>query len=528
MGSTAATRTRPPRSSTRLLRATCTLVVALQAAVGTQAAPSSPANGQPFDFSALQKRAESLAQNPYKAPETPVPEVLRRIDFDTHQSIQFVDRCTLWHKKRDRFPVQLFHMHQHAPHPVRLERLSNGAAEPVRYDPECFDFGDTGLADQLPEGLGYAGFRVLHPPPMTTDWLAYQGASYFRSAGPLDQYGLSARGIAVNTALPQGEEFPQFTRFWLEQPDATNRFVVYALLDGPSLAGAYRFVWQRPETGPISAEVDAVLFPRQAIDRLGIAPLTSMYWYGEGDRHRGDDWRPEVHDNDGLALHTGSGERIWRPLINPRQVRTSSFFDNNPRGFGLMQRDRAFVHYEDDGAFYERRPSLWIEPIGAWGEGAVQLVEIPTEGEIHDNIVAYWVSAGSAQPGQRLHYRYRMEWTGVPDIPDTIGRVVHTRTGRPGIPGTSVEQIPPGRRFVVDFAGGAFNDMPQRFDLVPQVSTSHGTVTNAYSLRVVGTKRWRAVFDLHYTGEEPVDLRLHLKDGDRHLTETWLYQYLPG
>ncbi|MBA3612845.1 MAG: glucan biosynthesis protein, partial [Nitrospirales bacterium] len=280
------------------------------------------------------------------------------------------------------------------------------------------------------------------------------------------------------------------------------------------------------KTQQILMDIDANLYPRQDIKRLGIAPLTSMFWYAENNRHQIRDWRPEIHDNDGLTMWTGAGERIWRPLNNPSSVMTNSFADTNPKGFGLLQRDRAFYHYEDDGVFYDRRPSVWIEPTGEWGEGAIQLLEIPTDDEIHDNIVIYWLPKEPVKAGSEWHYAYRLHWVATEPYPsETVARVSHTRLGNAGIPGQPRPKG--GRKFVIDFEGGPLNEIAKLDKVKPVVSTSKGRIDNEYALQVVGTKNWRAAFDLYVEGNEPVNLRLFLKLGDRTLTETWLYQYLP-
>jgi glucans biosynthesis protein len=251
-----------------------------------------------------------------------------------------------------------------------------------------------------------------------------------------------------------------------------------------------------------------------------------MFWYGEPNRTKGDDWRPEIHDSDGLALWTGTGERIWRPLANPPGVQTNSYMDHNPKGFGLIQRDRNFESYQDDGAFYNKRPSVWVEPRGNWGEGAVQLVEINTNDEIHDNIVAYWVPKAKLGAGGTMALDYRLYWQDPePFRPKSVAIVVGTRIGRAGVPGS--QGTANGHKFVVDFEGGALADMGARYDLKPAVTLSRGRVEHVYSIKVVGTQRWRAVFDAVIEGKEPVDLRCVLQLGGRPLTETWLYQYFP-
>ncbi|MBL8906185.1 MAG: glucan biosynthesis protein, partial [Rhizobiales bacterium] len=342
---------------------------------------------EPFDFDRLTADAEALARAPYRPASVPAAQTLDKIDFEQAIEIEYRPEQTIWADSET--PIRLFHPHKFAREPVRIFLVDQGAAREVIYTADLFTFGPkAAFAQTLPHDVGFAGFRVLNPHRIG-DWLAFQGASYFRSSGELEQYGLSARGIAIDTALPSPEEFPRFTEFFVERDGPSVN--VYALLDGPSITGAYRIHCRKD--GAVTTEVEARLFARTDIRRLGIAPLTSMFWYSELNRAGAPDWRPEVHDSDGLALWTGNGERLWRPLNNPNRVMTSSFSDRAPKGFGLLQRDRGFANYEDDGVFYERRPSVWVEPLGDWGEGAVQLVEIPTDAEIHDNIVAYWVAA---------------------------------------------------------------------------------------------------------------------------------------
>lgn len=452
--------------------------------------------------------------------------MLEQIDFDAYQKIRFRERNTLWAGPGDSaYPVRFFHLGRYFKTPVRIYTVSGGQARELLYDADAFDYADTGFRSRLPSDLGWAGFRVMNHDG-DTDWLAFLGASYFRSAGPLDQYGLSARGVAIDTALPATpEEFPRFTEFWLHRTDPGSDVVlVDALLDGPSLTGAYRFNISRRDT--VVAEIRAELFLRKDIQRLGIAPLTSMYWFSESNRRDAPDWRPEIHDSDGLALWTGAGERLWRPLNNPDAVRVNTFTDHNPRGFGLLQRDRDFRDYQDDGAFYEKRPAVWVEPIGEWGRGQVQLLEMPTDDEIHDNIAAYWVPAAPARAGSAWTFNYRLHWVArEPYPPESVGRVVATRIGRGGVPGQPRPKH--SRKFVIDFEGGGLDDLKQRFDVDPVITASRGRVSNTYALKVVGTRHWRGAFDLEVDGKDPVDLRCYLALNGRVLTETWLYQHLP-
>jgi glucans biosynthesis protein len=474
-----------------------------------------------FSFAMLAARAKKNASQPYKAPAARAAQIIKAIDFDAVQKIRFRPDHLLGPGAT--YPAAFFHLSRYSADPVILHAVEDGQAREILYGPDYFDYGASGLDPKALAGLGFSGFRLMEPKPQQGDWLAFQGASYFRSSGQDNQYGISARGIAINTAGTTPEEFPRFSEFWLDTHGPV--VTVHALLDGPSITGAYTF--DCVKNGTVVMNVHCELFFRAGISRLGVAPLTSMYWYGENERRKAADWRPEIHDSDGLAIWTGKGERIWRPLVNPPRVMTNSFADENPKGFGLMQRDRDFADYQDDGAYYNKRPGLWVEPKGDWGKGAVQLVEIPTEDEINDNIVAYWRPDGDIAAGGSRSFDYRLYWQdSEPAYPADLARTVATRLGRGGIPG----QNPWPRdkqKFVVDFADGPLSQMQPRFDITPVVTTSRGKIDGAYALKVVGTDRWRAGFDLQADGKAPVDLRMFLKLGNKTLSETWLYQYFP-
>lgn len=521
----------PPISRRRLLAASLPTAVAMATLGGgplfAQTAGARFGPSRPFSFEGLRHWAKSLAERPFAPPKAPAPEFVSKIDFDMEQRIRFRPERTLWADGTGAYPVRLFHLNKFNGIPVRIYTLSDGMARQVLYSPADFDYTRAHLAGDVPDGLGYSGFRLMAGPGKDTDWLAFQGSTYFRTSGQENQYGASARGIAVDTAVRRAEEFPRFIEFWIEEPEKADAPVtVYTLLDGPSVTGVYRFDARR-EHGAI-VDAHAELFIRKDIERLGIAPLTSMYWYGENDRRQAVDWRPEIHDNDGLALWTGGNERLWRPLINPPSLQVHSFVDDNPKGFGLLQRDRDFDNYQDDSVFYERRPSVWVEPKGDWGEGAVQLVEIPTDDEIYDNIVAFWKPKRPARKGDNFTFDYRLHWRNrQPFPPDDLALVAATRTGRGGVPGQP-RQEDAGTKFVIDFESGPLAGMGARHDLVAAASASRGEIVNPYVIKIVGTERWRAVFDLRHDGKDPVDLRCLLRLGDRTLSETWLYQFFPA
>jgi len=486
--------------------------------------------GQPFAFSfdALIARARQLASEPYKEPYRPAPELVARIDYDVHGKIRWKPENALFVDQPNGYPVTFFHLGQFFQKSVKMHELRSGQAREILYSPEYFQMPSDSIARKLPKNSGFAGFRLhelrSRSDWKTQDWLAFLGASYVRAIGSLGQYGLSARGIAVNTTAPTPEEFPDFTEFYLE-PAASEHdpVVVYALLEGPSLSGAFRFACQRGDG--VVMEVDSALFLRRDIAQLGIAPLTSMFWFGEHNRGYRVDWRPEVHDSDGLAIWNGHGERIYRPLNAPARVVTSSFYDKNPRGFGLVQRDRAYEHYLD-GVNYDKRPSLWVEPLGEWGAGAVQLVEIPTDDEIHDNIVAFWVASDPAKAGSALRYRYKLHWQADEPYPSSnLAHVAATRIGRGGEPGKA---RPKGStKFVIEFEGKPLDTLPTSDKLSAEISASRGKISYMFVEPVGATKRWRVQFDLTIEGGDPVELRVFLRKAKQTLTETWLYQFEP-
>lgn len=486
----------------------------------------------PFSFDEIARQAEDLAKRPYEKPIVPSPNVLAEITYDEYQRIRYRPDKSLRLDRDGHYPVQLFHLGKYATEPVHIHVVEAGAAREVIYSSDLFDIPETSPARKLSAGAGFAGFRIMAD-DLKTDWFAAMGASYFRTSGPYDQYGLSARGVAIDTAMPKKEEFPRFSHYWLEGPkEADGPLTIYGLLEGPSVTGAYRMHAKRSSNAEgiarIVMDVEARLFARQNIDRLGIAPFSSMFWYGEANRKQAEDWRPEIHDSDGLAILTGTGERIWRPLNNPPRVNTSVFVDRDVKGFGLLQRDRNFDHYLDDGIFHERRPSVWVEPLDPWGEGAVQLVEIQAIDETFDNIVAYWAPKEEFKAGDRRTWRYKLSWLDEIPFPDAVARAIGTWTGLGGRPGASHERPAGVRKFVVDFQGKVFEGLGRNDNVELIVNVSRGTLSGVYNYPVVDQKqRWRAMFDIKASGTEPVDLRVFLRKGKQALTETWIYQYFP-
>lgn len=481
-----------------------------------------------FDFASLKGKARSLAAESYAARSAELPESIQDLNWDQHQSLIFDRKHALWNdREQSHFRAEFFHLGMYTREPVTIYELVEGQAEEVEYRGRLFDYSKTGLSRrEISDELGFAGFRLHAMTDWERDLISFLGASYFRAVGSSMQYGLSARGLAINTAHPDGEEFPRFTEFYLKRPDDGSQVVeVYALMDSPSTTGAYHFQFTPGE--PAVIRVDAALYPRTQIDRLGIAPLTSMYQVGENDRRMDWDWRAEIHDSDGLAIWRGNGEWLWRPLTNPPTLHYNQYQDESPKGFGLLQRDRDFDHYQDDGVYYDRRPSVWVEPLGDWGKGSVSLTEIPTNDETFDNIVAYWEPAQAPAPGEEFLISYKLYWGDEAPIQPPMAQVVATRTGLGGVVGQ--ERTYYSYRFVVDFQGPVFNMLGRNSEITAEVATSAGEIEIVSARPLHSTGGYRARFDLVPPADshEPINLRLYLKKDDLALSETWLYQWTP-
>ncbi len=494
------------------------------------AAAAPHGSGGRFTFDGLKERARTLAAAPYAAPVSSLPPALTTLDYDGYRAIKFRSDHALWRGEKS-FTVEFFHAGFLYPNPIHVNIVRpDGTVEPVRYDPAMFDLGGLNPRD-LGGGksdLGFAGFRLhyaMHRPMEYDEFAVFLGASYFRLIGSGQQYGISARGIAVGAGLPRGsEEFPAFREFWIEEPaPGAAEIIVSALLDGPSVAGAYRFrLAPGAETGAL---VEASLHPRKPIERLGLAPLTSMFLYGEYGGERFDDFRPEVHDSDGLLIRTAEDEWIWRPLVNVKDERLTDFPATNLKGFGLLQRDRDFASYLDVEGREERRPSLWVEPVGAaWGDGIVQLFEYESDTDYDDNMVASWIPRRPVGPGTPIELAYRVTAFDRPEWPP-IGRAVRTKIGSAERLRPTKPPSPERRFFMIDFEGG---ELPLRLDgqpVEPEVSSSSGDIVMPVVQRVPQTGGWRLYFEFRPAAGQAAELTARLQLQGRQITETWRFSW---
>jgi glucans biosynthesis protein len=479
-----------------------------------------------FGLPDVEHRARALAKAAYVKPESELPKELRQLKYEQYQNIRFKPEQAHWGGRGMPIELSFFHQGMAFDLPVKINEVSEDGIREIRYRPDAFDFGSTRIDPAKLKGLGFAGFRLHYPinsPKVKDEVLVFLGASFFRALGRDQVYGLSARGLAINTAELSGEEFPRFVEFWVVRPSTTAReFVIFALLDSPRVAGAYRFV-VKPGS-ETSIDVRARLYPRDTNAKFGLAPLTSMYYFGENQPAAHEDYRPEVHDSDGLSVNSGNGEWIWRPLVNPKRLLVTSFAANNPGGFGLQQRDRQFSNYEELATRYEKRPSAWVEPQGTWGAGRVELVQIPTPDETNDNIVAYWVPDKPLPAGQPYDLQYRVLWQKDAEQRPPLLWVTQTRRG-PGV--VRKPEKDSSVPLLVDFAGAAPPARESDGDGVMRAPISidgNGELVQSKLERNGAIDGWRLSLTLRRIDQtKPVEVRAHLTRDNRQISETWSY-----
>ncbi|WP_235433105.1 glucan biosynthesis protein G [Pseudomonas frederiksbergensis] len=459
-----------------------------------------------FSLDDVSAKAQELAGQKFEAPRSNLPNEFREMKFADYQKIRFRTEKAEWADQKTPFRLSFYHQGMHFDTPVKINEITATTVEEIKYDPTRFDFGDVKFDPKATEQLGYAGFRVLYPinkADKQDEIMTMLGASYFRVIGKGQVYGLSARGMAIDTALPSGEEFPRFREFWIQRPKPTDKhLVIFALLDSPRATGAYRLTL-RPGTDTV-VDVKSRVFLRDRVNKLGIAPLTSMFLFGANQPSKVLNYRRELHDSSGLSIHAGNGEWIWRALNNPKHLAVSSFSVENPRGFGLLQRGRDFSHYEDLDDRYDKRPSAWIEPKGDWGKGTVNLVEIPTADETNDNIVAFWSPEKLPEPGQPLDFAYRLHWTldeASLHSPDSAW-VKQTLRSTGDVKQSNLIRQPDGSvAYLVDFEGPSLQALPENAEVRSQVSVGDNGEIVENSVRYnPETKGWR------------LTLRLKIKD----------------
>jgi len=483
--------------------------------VTAQAEPVAAAS-ESFSRQNVIEQARILSQKPF-APPAQAPESLARLDYSEYRKINYQQDAAVWGGSPTRFSVQLFAPGYLYRDLVDIDIVENGKSRPLVVSEDSFRTPDPELSRLLAEVGKYAGFRLHYPlnqEDYADEFLVFQGASYFRGVSKGQSYGLSARGLAIDVAGPRGEEHPIFRKFWLERPSSRHEsMVVHALLDSARVTGAYRFGIY--PGSPLRMDIEVTLFPRQDIEHLGLAPLTSMFMHGPLDHADVPDYRPAVHDSEGLAIRRSNGERVWRPLANPRELELSAFIDENPAGFGLVQRHREFEYFQDLEARYERRPSAWVQPLGDWGEGHVQLVEIPSDSEGNDNIVAYWRPAQGLRQGESFSYAYRLTWPDDVSAGPGLARIVRSAGGRKLF--SDLQEV------AIDYSELAAEDLEDSF---VHAAINPGRVVESRIQANPAINGARVFLSLETDSPDNAEIRIDLKRGDKRLAETWLYRWL--
>jgi periplasmic glucans biosynthesis protein len=507
-----------PVSIARSIGVLALAVAAVHAEAATSPPPAPAAKAPvsyPFSFETLQEDAKRRSGGAYVPQKNSLPEALDKLSPEQYRSIHFNPDAGIWRADKLPFRLELLRAAYKLPAAVTVSTVEGGVAKDLVATPAMFQITGATSAQLGKVSLPLSGFRIrsrINSNKIWDEFLVFQGASYFRAVAKNLLYGLSARGLAVNTGEPSGEEFPAFTHFWIERPGpGATAIVIYALLESESATGAYKFT-VKPGVETLT-DVELTLFPRTEMRVVGIAPLSSMFLFDETNRGRLDDYRPEVHDSDGLQITTKSGELIFRQLANPLKLQVSTFTSQSPQGFGLVQRSREQSDFQDFDAQYERRPSAWITPKGDWGSGAVELVEIPSGRESNDNIVAFWRPAQPLPPGRPAQFAYTIAWNDEPALPKGMGRVIATRSG------ASIDRK--RRVFLLDIVGAGEKIDGLRLELV----ASGGKITNSSLVSNGALHGLRASFDIDPNDADLIELRLRVMRGDSPVTETWLYRW---
>jgi periplasmic glucans biosynthesis protein len=472
-------------------------------------------DGTRFDPAVVVEAARLLSKRAFVPPNVALPDPFGSMNAEVYGGIRHRPERRIWADENRPIVIEPLHRGFVYATPVAISLVEDGNVRRVVYDATRFNLGRLTPPSQLPD-LGFSGFRLLTAGENGREIVSFQGATFFRSLAKGQTLGALSRALAIKTADPRGEEFPVFRAFWIERPGPDGPVVIHAVADSEGATAAFRFTLRANDVTILDTE--ATIFARAAIDHIGIAPMQASFLFGPNKRRNVDDLRPAVHEVNGLQMLNGKGEWIWRPLSNPEQLQISSFIDENPRGFGLLQRDRDFGSFQDDDNRFDLRPSLWIEPIGDWGPGNVQLIEIPSESEINDNIVAFWRPRTPLAAGSETMIAYRQFWCWAPPEKPTLAQAIGFRVGR-GAQGRR-------RRCLVEFAGEVFGqENPPEMKL--NLSCSPGQILNPRLLVNQQRQAARVLFELDPASENAVEMRLIIENGDKPLSETWLYRWTP-
>ncbi|KNY20406.1 glucan biosynthesis protein D [Methylobacterium sp. ARG-1] len=487
---------------------------------GTYPATTLPGAGAPFEANTLADIARARAAAPYAAPRTDdVPAVLKGLSRDAYEAIHPVPGRAVWAGRDFGYEIEPLLRGSIFDTPVSLFTVENGRVQPLAYDKDSLIAANIALPE-LTADTAFSGFRLrarFSDGGDVSNFALFQGASFFRLVAEGQDFGINARALALRPADSRGEEFPLFRALFIEAPAPGQPIVVHALVESESATAAFKLTLTPGREASV-AGIDGTVFARAELDHIGLGGMQGSYLFGPLDRQKVDDLRAAAFSVEGLSIRNGYGEPIWRPVHNPEALQVSAFLDRGPKGFGLMQRARAYDDFEDDRRHWEQRPSLWIEPQDDWSEGAVTLLEIPSDSELNENVFAYWRPKAKLTKGGEMRFLCRQHWSkGWPDpLPPELARVKDSRCGR-GSTGTR-------RLFAVDFQGDGLA-RPEEIEVA--LSASAGTITRQDRFHYPERRTLRVLFELDPGSERASELRLGLRRGQDRASETWLFRWTP-
>lgn len=521
------------------------------------------------DFESLSQLAAERSQREYEpAPE--LPEPLASWQYDDYMKVKYRPERATWFDQGLPFWLETFHRGFVQTDLVELFTLNpspsgDPISQRIAFNTNDFVYDAPLNAEEIPPA-GHAGFRIVGPFPNRPDaqeMLSFIGSSYFRGRCGDTIYGASARGLAINIAMMQEEEFPDFRAFWIQMPAAdSDQIAILAFMDSPSLTGAYRFRLV-PGNAVTRVKVQADVYYRDRPEKIALAPLTSMWMWGDGLKGPPKDNRPSVHDSDGLLIQTGPNEWRWRAFARQSYPSVTSTEVESLHGFGLIQRNRAFYHYDDHNARYDKRPSVWIKPDAPWPDGRIELLELPGAHEGIDNLAAYWLppeeesapdqsasetdpsvesaaNPGSAvaaidtvsepdgatePPHPSLQFAYEVSFfAGDPPEHNVLGRATNLSVTRPKNADEPIEME-------IRFAGPVLRGLPAEHPPSIQSNAIAGEICEE-ELERTDEGDWILHLGVNLaednSGERPVELSLQLISEDQPVSETFGYLLPPA
>jgi len=366
------------------------------------------------------KQSSQLSKNKQK--------ILLPIEYEKYSEIRFKPEYTFW-RENSKFHMQFFPQGYIYQESIKINEVWEDYQTPIFYQGSYFSIPHGINIDKFNELSGFSGLKLLYPinsENVHEEFAVFQGSSYFRIISKGQIYGLSARGIAINTGLQTPEEFPIFSEFWIEKPKPkSEKVIVHSHLVGNSIEGYYKFTLYPGEVSKAEVTFESII--KRDIEKIGIAPLTSMFWYGESSTSLNPPY-PESHDSDGLLIQDDQ-TFIWIPLENPKKPTTTIFKVKKLKGFGLMQRDREFSSYEDPRYEYHKRPSAWVEPVNSenWENGYISLYRIPTRDDLMDNIIVFYSPEKLPTKGDNIKFSYNIKMIDKLKLDDDFAEVVSTK-----------------------------------------------------------------------------------------------------